>query len=121
MKEIYFVPIRLQSEGNKIEHWRVKYSRRKKIKEAIRFHIFRTQVKPPCHVILTRIAPRSLDEEDNLRMSLKCPKDCVADILIPGLQPGRADESKEITWDFKQEKGKPKEYGLKIELEGKKC
>ena len=57
-----------------------------------------------------------LDSEDNLPSALKASKDAVADLLSPGLAPGRADGSNLIKWEFKQQKGKVREYALKIEL-----
>lgn len=116
IKECYIVPIRIESEANKKEHWSKTSGRHKRHRLAIRYIMLHTKMEPPCEVILTRIAPRMLDEEDNLPASLKHSKDVVADILIKGLAPGRADGDKRITWKLKQEKGKPKEYALKIEM-----
>ncbi len=70
----------------------------------------------PCFVKMVRIAPRELDEEENLRMSFKYIKDYIADFLIPGLARGRADGDKRIKWDYGQEKGKPKQYSIRIEI-----
>jgi len=112
----YYIPLRIESEGNKCEHWTKKHIRRKNIAQAIKYVLHNLTILPPCTVILTRVAPRFLDEEDNLRSALKWPKDCVAEKLIPGLAPGRADGSKDIKWKFQQEKGKVREYGLKIEV-----
>lgn len=70
----------------------------------------------PCKIVLTRIAPRALDEEDNLPMSLKHVRDTIAGFLIPGLQPGRADGDKRIKWAYDQKKGKPREQSLQIEV-----
>lgn len=67
-------------------------------------------------MILTRIAPRKLDDEDNLRTALKSAKDAVADILHPGLAPGRADGLGDIEWKFEQVRGNVREYGLGIRL-----
>lgn len=116
-KELFIVPIRIESESNKSEHWSKTALRKKKHKKAIQYTIHQTGVSLPCSVTLTRIAPRSLDEEDNLPAALKCAKDAVADILVPNLAPGRADGDKRISWHFKQEKGEKREYALKIELE----
>lgn len=115
-RQTFLIPIKIQSEGNKNEHWSLKQARRKVISNAIKYMLRELIISPPCTVILTRIAPRFLDEEDNLRTALKWSKDCVADRLIPDLAPGRADGSKEIKWRFQQEKGKVREYALKIEI-----
>lgn len=116
-KETYFIPVKIESEANKMEHWTKKMKRKKILKMLIKFYVKNVSIKPPCKVTLTRIAPRLLDVEDNLPASLKASKDIVADILIPGLAPGRADGSKDITWDLRQEKGGVRDYSLKIEME----
>jgi hypothetical protein len=116
-KEFYNLPLTIESEGNKNDHWTKKRKRKKIQKASIKILICNTKIKPPCTVTLTRIAPRTLDEHDNLRTALKWAVDIVADILIPGLRPGRADGSKDIKWEFKQEYGGVRIYGLKIELQ----
>ncbi len=116
MIETYVIPIKIETEGNKIEHWSKKYLRRKKLKTAIRAFVNGTMIRPPCIVVLTRIAPRKLDKEDNLPAAMKWAKDAVAEILIPGLVPGRADEDNRIEWRFDQMKGKVRQYALGIQI-----
>ncbi len=103
----------------KSEHWTAKHKRHKKQKQMV--HKVMVADKPnitlPCKVSLTRISPRSLDADDNLPMSLKWVKDAVADYIIPGKAPGRADDSKQITWQYDQRKGQPKETGVYIQIE----
>lgn len=65
----------------------------------------------PCHIQLTRLSPRMLDS-DNLQGALKYIRDSVADYLIPGLQPGRADGDTRLSWSYSQEKAKTK--GIRI-------
>lgn len=115
-EEHYKVPIKIISEGNNADHWRKKNKRKKEIQRAIYFIAKGTKIKPPCIVTLTRIAPRKLDSEDNLRTALKSAKDAVADILHPGLAPGRADGLGDIEWRFDQIKGDVRQYALKISL-----
>jgi len=90
-----------------------------------------------CIVVLTRIAPRMLDAEENLPMCFKHIKDYLAVLIYPEKEvnvsyikktkgnnhklvsyksPGRADDTKTIEWNYKQEKGEPKEYAVKIEI-----
>lgn len=116
-KEKFVVPLRLESVSNVSKHWTAQSKEKNKIKRAIKFIMCTSQIKPPCKVILTRVAPRALDAEDNLPMALKTPKDAVADVICPGLAPGRADGNKNITWEFSQRKGLPKTYALEIELQ----
>lgn len=83
--------------------------------------IMRSQLKRfdppplPCKIILTRVAPRSLDI-DNLWYSQKTCIDVVCDFLIPGLKPGHADSSSQIDLHCKQKTGKVKEYALEVEF-----
>ena len=117
MIEKYHIPIKVLSESNVSEHWTKKAQRKKKQKKVISLFIANSRVTPPCHVRLTRIAPRDLDEHDNLRSAFKSIIDAISDRLIPGLAAGRADGDKRITWEFAQRKGSPKTYALEIQLE----
>jgi len=101
---------------NKQEHWG-KACKRKKAQRYWILYFFSFHKEPillPCTVTLTRTGPRFLDKEDNLPMSLKFIKDSIADKLIPGLAPGRADDDPRLEWIYKQEKGKT---GLNIRIE----
>ena len=60
-------------------------------------------------ITLTRIAPRVLDY-DNLASGLKAVRDGVADAL-------RVDDgSTRIRWRYTQERGKPREYAVRVEI-----
>lgn len=113
----WFIPIRTVSEANIHEHWTKTYKRNKYQRNAIQL-IWKSQ-KPsvvlPCSVTFTRLSMKTLDEEDNLRMAFKSIKDKVADLLIPGLSPGRADGDKRITWKYGQEK--TRKLGIKLKIE----
>ena len=110
------IPVRIISEANTQSHWTVKRKRQKKINMLLGSELNRLgTVFLPCHVILTRIAPRAFDH-DNLLYSLKNQRDVISDFLIPGLQMGRADNDERLSFEYRQEKGDPKEYALKIEL-----
>lgn len=110
------IPIRTYSEANIACHWTVRKKRTDQQKFWV--NLYWNQLDPtislPCVVKLTRIAPRSLDD-DNLRSAFKIVRDCVSDRIKPGLAPGRAD-AKDITFEYDQKKGKPKEYAIKIEI-----
>lgn len=112
------LPIKTASEANSSEHWTRKAKRHKLQKQWIKavFHREKPLIAIPCHVVLTRLAPRDLDCHDNLPCSLKYIADAIAEEIIGEYTPGRADDSKEITWEYRQEKGKPKEYSVKIEI-----
>lgn len=114
----------LKSEANLSEHWGKRHKRHKQ-QRMILFAAFNNHFKGlrvqepvylPCHVVMTRIAPRMLDKEDNLPMSMKFVKDWVADYICPGMAPGRADDNKQLSFEFKQEKGLPKQKLLRVEI-----
>jgi hypothetical protein len=69
----------------------------------------------PVVIILTRISSRKLDD-DNLPTAFKWIRDSIADYIIPGLKPGRADDNKGLTFVYRQEKGKPKEQAIRIQI-----
>ena len=112
------LPIKTASESNSTEHWTVKSKRHKLQKGWIKwaFHQDKPIIAMPCTIVVTRIAPRALDCHDNLPMSLKWVCDSIADNLFPGKAAGRADDCKDIKWEYRQEKGKPREYAVKIEI-----
>lgn len=63
-----------------------------------------------CLVVLTRIAPRSLDD-DNLPRSFKAIRDGIAEAL------GMDDNVKsKLKWGYAQEKGPPKKYAVRIQI-----
>lgn len=109
------IPAYLMSEANNTDHWIKKRKRKKELQRAIQY-IWRlssiSNIKIPVLIKFTRIAPRSLDY-DNLVISFKAARDTVADILIPGLAPGRADDSDQIEFEYSQEKHSS--YGLRID------
>lgn len=118
------IPMELKSEANISEHWSKRHKRHKQ-QRLILFAALNNHLKGPtrceaiylpCHIVLTRIAPRMLDKEDNLPMSMKAVKDCIADLICPGMAPGRSDDNKQMSWEFKQEKGLPKQKLLRIEI-----
>lgn len=112
------IPHRLMSEANNGDNiWK---KRKRKLDHLRLVNSFLNRacidkVILPCAVKLTRISTRGLDY-DNLVYAFKPIRDCVADKIIPGLAPGRADDDKRISWVYDQEKGKPKEYAYRIDI-----
>jgi len=106
-------PIATVSEANKRCHWSVR-ARRVKSHRRDAFYVLKQyealRPDPPVVVTLTRISPRGLDD-DNLRSALKGTRDGVADWL------GIDDGSDQITWKYGQERGRPKEQAVRIEIE----
>lgn len=106
------IPLHLVSGMNVREHWAV----RKKRAEAhrgitkLRLRTAVSQLTPPVIVTITRIAPRALDS-DNLQASAKHVRDGIADAFELD------DRSPLLAWNYAQERGAPKYYGVRIRLE----
>lgn len=118
------VPIHTVSESNACEHWTKKHKRHKAQKHAIELSIsgpIRQNLlekflpEETLTILLSRIAPRQFDY-DNLVTSFKPIRDYIANILIPGKKIGRADDSDRLIWNYNQQKGKPKEYAIRIQI-----
>ncbi|MGZ7043553.1 MAG: hypothetical protein ACXVHM_03085 [Methanobacterium sp.] len=112
------LPLKIANEANSNEHWAVKSRRHKHQKARIKSEFLKDnpEITIPCTCILTRIAPRKLDDHDNLRVSMKWVVDAIAAELTGNHVPGRADDNSGIIWEYKQEKGKVREYGLRVEI-----
>jgi len=113
------LPIRTESEANSREHWAKKHKRAQQQRWAVKAAIggkrpeltlMLSRHVGPYKVTLTRIAQRKLDD-DNLARSFKAVRDQIAD------QMGIDDGSDLFIWRYAQEKGKPKEYAVRIEIE----
>ena len=108
------LPIRTVNEKNHHEHWGKKKRLRGDIRTVVRMamsgHANRQglKVKPPCHVVLTRLAPLPLDTGGNLEMALSATRDGIADWL------GINDRSPTVTWECGQEKHA--RHGVRIEV-----
>jgi hypothetical protein len=121
MRYVLDIPVKTVSEANKSnEHWTVKSKRHNLQHRYVKLFYRKLSVLPklPCHLILIRISPRKLDD-DNLLASLKYIRDAIADCIIPYFPKGFADSSPLLTWSYSQEKGKPKEYAIRIIIEEK--
>jgi hypothetical protein len=116
MKEkfIRYIPIKTVSEANRHEHWRVRHARSQLQKAMVSELIDYDEKLGDVEIILTRCGRRSLDS-DNLPTSLKYIRDAIADKLIPGLAPGRADNDPRLTWIYKQRKAK--DPGVLVQIE----
>lgn len=108
------LPLRIVSEANMREHWRKVAQRRKDHRVTARL-VLQQYARPmgeTCvvSVMLTRIAPRKLDD-DNLQSGFKAARDGVADWL------GIDDGSPRIKWRYGQSKGRPGEYAARVEVQ----
>jgi hypothetical protein len=102
---------------NSITHWRQIHNIKKKHQKTIRCLRLRDKPKlqTPALIALTRIAPREYDY-DNLVMAFKPIRDILASLFFPEKAPGHADASKDLTWQYLQEKGSLRQYSIKITI-----
>lgn len=92
------LPIATVSEANRRDHWATKARRTKAHRNAA---WALCPVYPvPCVVTLTRVAPRALDDDNNVS-SMKAVRDGIAKRL------GVDDRSPLVEWRYAQAKGKP--------------
>jgi len=113
------IPVHLISEANNSEHWRVKHKRKKRLQALVGIYWKASEfrnVKPPVTITLIRLSPRTCDY-DNLVYAFKGVRDFLADKIVPGLAPGRADDTKGLEFKYAQEKSKT--YGIRIEFDDK--
>jgi hypothetical protein len=114
------IPIRVTSAANAREHWRAAHRRKQAqrvvtaaflrlqgpskqwLADAWRTHASRIVVE------FTRIAPSPFDD-DNIRGAFKAFRDETADFLgLPN------DRDKRVVWKYDQQRGKPREYAMRI-------
>ena len=105
------VPIATVSESNSRDHWRKKAARvaeqRAVVGIVLRPRLAALGTWQSLAVTLTRVSPRSLDD-DNLRGALKAARDSVAKEL------GIDDRDPIVAWRYGQEKSKS--MGVRIEI-----
>ena len=111
------IPIELKSEMNiRKKHWGVEHGRVKALKKAIQHFCGPFDLKSislPVRVTLCRHSPRKLDF-DNLVGCFKPIRDQIADLIIPGKAPGRADNHPDLHFEYGQEKSKEKYVSISI-------
>lgn len=106
-------PIRTISEANNRDHWRVKSKRRQEQQLAMGLLLNNAlrgrSVELPCTVKLTRVGPKTLDD-DNLQSSFKACRDQIARRL------GVDDGDKRIKFEYDQIAIGFREYNIKVEI-----
>ena len=107
------LPIHVKS-ANDTSHWRASASLVKKHAWMVR-DIFKNFNLPelPVHVTFIRVAPRKFDD-DNLMIAFKGVRDTIAQMYFPDTRRGMADSYECFTWEYRQEKGEPKEYSVRL-------
>ncbi len=109
------IPIHTISEANVSQHW-TKKKKRHDIQKRWVWVFFQREghfIPLPCHIKLIRVGKKLLDD-DNLPVSMKHIRDCIADNIFPGLPPGKADGRKELSWSYDQQIGK--EYAVIVQF-----
>lgn len=107
------LPLVTRNESNQHQHWRLRAARSKAARAwaaAVVRPVFARCGAPRWVVLLERVAPRQLDDGDNLSSSLKAVRDGVADAL------GIDDRSDAVSWLYTQSKGSPRECAVRIHL-----
>jgi len=105
-----FLPIATVSVSNVREHWAKRAARAKAHRQQAYLMTLRLKgLILPLKVKMIRVAPRQLDD-DNLRGALKSCRDGIADRL------GIDDRDPRVTWEYGQEKGRPKQRGVRLEV-----
>jgi len=112
------LPLRTVPESNRGgEHWATKSKRHNQQKLLMKAAMRTCDIKPPCKITLTRIAPRPLDSHDNLASSFKWVVDSIASLLTGDRVSGRADSHPGLFFAYNQEKRGVREYVIKIRIE----
>lgn len=122
------MPIKTVSEINTTDHWGKKRARHKQQQHFTNLFFKRAvdKISLPCQITLTRLAQRTLDE-DNLLSSLKYIRDEIAACIFPERivtyvskkgsivqSKGRCDDDPRVVWNYAQQKSKS--YGVKVDI-----
>lgn len=106
-------PIRIRSEANSREHWRVKSDRRKAQQQEMDVLLLNAlqgrKIQLPCTVTLTRIGPKLMDD-DNWINGAKGIRDAIARRL------GVDDGDPMIQFRYDQTPVGRREYNVKVEI-----
>lgn len=105
------IPLRTVSEANARDHWSKKARRVKHHRSTARLLTQQAAraTALPVVVTLTRIAPSSGLDDDNLRSALKAIRDGIADAY------GLDDRAPSIEWRYAQRRGAT--YAVHVEIE----
>lgn len=110
-----FIEMAVTSEDNANQSWQTKYRRHNRQKYLVTRWLKDYKLPQDAAIRITRFGARKMDE-DNLSSSVKYVKDAVANMIFPGLAPGRADGSKTLYWYYHQVTGPKQPKGVKIEI-----
>ena len=108
--------LRLVSEANAHEHYRVRSTRAQGQRETAQrvarqsFHAQGQSIEYPLRVTICRVSPRDLDS-DNLQGSAKHVRDGIADFFEV------KDNDPRVDWRVIQRRGDPKQYAVEVVIE----
>lgn len=110
------LPLVTVSEANCSEFWKTQNDRHQAQKAIVAMILnpVKDRVKLPCHIKLSRLAPRKLDKADNLPTSMKYILDACCAIITGDFRPGRADSDERISVSYDQKKSSA--YGVEVEF-----
>lgn len=131
---ILYVPVKTVSEANARGHWARRHERVRAQRSAVKLVWHAAPWRERAHieldaglvVTITRVAPRALDEGDNVASSVKACRDELAVLLgLPLVPRGRSrrtldiadDRDPRVTWRVEQRKGEPGEYAVEVRIE----
>lgn len=106
------IPIRTVSEANMRSHWAAKAKRVKQHRWAacVLFRVELAKVRLPAVVVLTRLAPSSGLDDDNLASALKATRDGIADAF------GLDDRDPRVRWEYRQERSRRGVYAVRVRV-----
>ena len=103
---VLYIPVRTHSKLNQRLHWAARARQTKTERRAA--YLLAPNFPLPCTIRLVRIAPRALDD-DAIPGAMKGIRDGIADRLgLPN------DRDPRVTWEYGQQRGRPKEYGVHV-------
>ena len=116
MKITFYIPVKTYSPQHQNTAnpavWRVTKAQRKIAAFETAYAVGIENLIGKLTIHLCRVAPRGLDQDDNLNYSLKHVRDGIADGLGE-----KNDNEPHLKWEYSQRKGKPREHGVEVTIE----
>ena len=115
------LPLRLTNAKSRHEHWTVQSKRTRIQRHYVFEHLMALWedgplLGLPLHITITRIAPRVLDEGDNLAYAASAVRDAISDWLCGQYLKGE-DRQEGLVWEYEQKRLVPGFYACEITVE----
>ena len=116
--DVLHVDIPIRTVSNAREHWRVAACRKSRERDTTSKAWLAAGGRglhdgEHARILLTRVAPRPLDEHENLPYSFKACVDQLAECLgFP-----KRDNNPRLKWEYAQQRGKPRDYRVLVRVE----